>query len=148
MNPKGFRPAAHLARRRLRKVGVFIIEVILADVDHRQLPQRSHIHGLVEHSLAKRPIAEETNRYLVTAAHFARHGSSGSNGGATSNDGVSAQVASILVGDMHRANLASTVTCLLDQHFCKHPVDLSSLCHAVSLTTLRASLIVLPPPGH
>src|SRR5579864_7442584 len=123
MNTKGFRPAAHLARRGLRKVGVFIIEVILADVDHRQLPQRSHVHSLVEHSLAKRPIAEETNRYLITAAHFARHGGSSSNGGATSNDGVSAQVASILVSDMHRATLASTVTCLLAEQFSKHPVD-------------------------
>src|SRR5258708_35790326 len=123
MNTKGFRPAAHLARRRLRKVGVFIIEVILADVDHRQLPQRSHIHGLVEHSLAKRPIAEETNRYLVTAAHFARHGSSGSNVGATSHDGASAQVGRTLVADMHRATLASTVTCLLAEQFGKHPVD-------------------------
>src|SRR5258708_26913404 len=123
MNTKGFRPAAHLARRRLRKVGVFIIEVILADVDHRQLPQRSHIHGLVEHSLAKRPIAEETNRYLVTAAHFARHGSSASNGGSTSNDSCSAQVSHILVGDMHRATLASTVTFLLVEQFGKPPVD-------------------------
>src|SRR5260370_20522505 len=120
MNTKGFRPAAHLARRRLRKVGVFIIEVILADIDHRQLPQRSHIHGLVEHSLAKRPIAEETNRYLVTAAHFARHGSSGSNGGATSNDGVSPQLSRILVGDMHRATPASTLTRLPAEQFAKH----------------------------
>src|SRR5258708_12327402 len=113
MNTKGFRPAAHLARRRLRKVGVFIIEVILADVDHRQLPQRSHIHGLVEHSLAKRPIAEETNRYLVTAAHFARHGSSGSNGGATSNEGVSAHVAHILLPTFPNPPPPSTATSLL-----------------------------------
>src|SRR5579859_5113168 len=101
MNTKGFRPAAHLARRRLRKVGVFIIEVILAGVDHRQLPQRSHVHGLVEHSLAECAISKETDRYLVAAAHFARHGSSGGKGGTTSNDGVGSEIASILVSDMH-----------------------------------------------
>src|SRR5260370_39842912 len=102
MNTKAFRPAAHLARRRLRKVGVFIIEVILADIDHRQLPQRSHIHGLVEHSLAKRPIAEETNRYLITAAHFAPHGSSGSKGGSNLTQIGSAQLATSQVRRMHR----------------------------------------------
>ena len=55
----------HVARYRLRIVGVFVIEIIFANVDHRKLPQRRHIHDFVEEPLSKRAIAEEAHRNLI-----------------------------------------------------------------------------------
>src|SRR5436305_412715 len=72
MNTKGPRPCAHFSSSRLRKVRIFIVEIVLADVDHRQFPQRSHVHSFVEHSLPKRTISEEANCHLVSVLHFAR----------------------------------------------------------------------------
>src|SRR2546425_3098105 len=109
MNTKGPGPGAHFACRRLGKMGVFTVEIILTDVDYRQLPQRGHVHDFVERSLTERSISEETDYHLVCAAHFARHGGSGGDTCTAANDGVRAQVAGFLVGDMHRAAFAPAV---------------------------------------
>ncbi len=91
-------------------VGVFVVQVILTDVDDRKFPERRHVHHLVEQPLAKRAIAKETHGNLVAAAHLDRHGCSGGDTRASSNDRIRAQVAGILVGDMHGAAFAATVT--------------------------------------
>src|SRR4051812_35732914 len=50
------------AGRHLGEVRVLVVEVVLADVDDRQLPQRGHVHDLVQQALSERPVAEEAHR--------------------------------------------------------------------------------------
>src|SRR5260370_16835834 len=147
MNTKGLGPATHRPRRRLRVVGVLVVQIVLADVNYRQLPQRCHIHDFVEDTLTERTISEEAGRYLAGAAHFARHGGSGSNACAAANDGVGAQVAGFLVRDVHGAALAPAVTCFFAEQFGEHPIDRSALCQAVPLAAMRPVDLVIPPPG-
>src|SRR5207248_981577 len=52
--------SGHLAGGR-----VLAVLVVLADVDNGQLPERRHVHRLVEQPLAERAVAEEADRYLV-----------------------------------------------------------------------------------
>src|SRR5215467_7324130 len=54
-----------VAGGRLAAVRVLVVEVVLADVDDRQLPERGHVHDLVEEALPERPLAEEADRNLV-----------------------------------------------------------------------------------
>src|SRR5579859_6285870 len=95
---KGPSSSGQTARRGFREVGVFVVEVVLADVDHRKLPQRCHVHHFVEQALAKGAIPKETYRYLVAAAHFNRHGGASGDTRAAADDSVSSQITGILVG--------------------------------------------------
>src|SRR5919198_407034 len=64
---EGSRPGRDAACRRLQVVGVLVVGVVLADVDHRKLPEGCHVHFFVEDSLAERALAEEADRYLIGA---------------------------------------------------------------------------------
>src|SRR2546428_4026524 len=48
---------------------VLAVEVVLADVDDGQLPERGHVHRLVEHALAQRAVAEEAHGDLRSEEH-------------------------------------------------------------------------------
>src|SRR5215472_11008468 len=48
-----------------RVVRVFVVEIVLANVDYGQLPQRREIHHFVEQPLTERTLAEETNHDLA-----------------------------------------------------------------------------------
>src|SRR5256885_11378208 len=92
-DPERLRPRDHLARGRLGDVRVLAVEVVLAGVDHGQLPERGHVHHLVEDALAERAVAEEADRDLVGAAHPGGHGRAGRDPGRAGDDRVRAEVA-------------------------------------------------------
>src|SRR5664279_1708951 len=56
--PEGLRARGDAACGRLAVVRVLAVEVVLAHVDDGQLPQRRHVHDLVEQALAERALAE------------------------------------------------------------------------------------------
>src|SRR4051794_7005147 len=65
LDAEGARPREDVARRRVEIVRVLVVEVVLADVDHGQLPERRHVHDLVDEPLAERALAEEADGDLV-----------------------------------------------------------------------------------
>src|SRR5215472_10981043 len=139
------RPGARgqVARRRLQIVGVLVVEVVLADVDHRQAPERSHVHRLVEQALTKCPIAEEADGHLIGAAPPGRHRGAGRDAPATADDRVGAQVAPLLVGDVHRTALAPAVAGLLAKQIREHPVYRRPLGQAVTVAAMGAGDVVV-----
>ena len=72
VNVERARPRQNLARGGLGKVGVFVVKIVLAHVNDRQLPERSHIHHFIEDALSQCAIAKKANRHLVTPSHFSR----------------------------------------------------------------------------
>src|SRR5204862_415228 len=72
---------------------VLAVEVVLADVDHRQRPERGHVHRLVQEALAERAVAEEARRDLAAAPHLRRQRGPGRDPGGATHDGVGAEVA-------------------------------------------------------
>jgi hypothetical protein len=61
-----------LHRRHLADRRVFHVEIVLADEDHRQLPDRGEIQRLVERADIGRAVAEEAHRDVVLALYCAR----------------------------------------------------------------------------
>src|SRR5439155_8270322 len=55
----------HIACSGFRIVCVFVIEVVFADVDDGEFPERRHIHDFIQQALSKRAVAEETHRDLT-----------------------------------------------------------------------------------
>src|SRR5437870_2453208 len=51
---EGGRACQHVARDRFRIVCVFVVEVVFANVDDRELPERSHVHHFVQQALSER----------------------------------------------------------------------------------------------
>src|SRR5579859_6138232 len=74
---KGLRALRDIAGRRLQVVRVLVVEVVLAHIDHRQLPQRRHVHALVHQALPERALAEKADRDLVGAPLLRRQGRAG-----------------------------------------------------------------------
>src|SRR5712691_1054206 len=112
---KGFGPGAHLTGGSLGIVGVLVIVVVFAHVDDWEFPQRGHIHHFIQHALAKRTITKEADRHLVAASHLARHSSSGGQARAPPDNSIGAEVARVLVSNMHGAALAVAVAGFLAQ---------------------------------
>src|SRR6267378_1518317 len=142
-DPESGCPKRDVAGGRLLIVRVLVVHVVLADVDHGQLPQRGHVHALVDDALAERPLPEEARRDLVGAALPRRESRTRCNAGASRNDGVRAEVPFFLVGDVHRAALAPTVPGLLAQELGKHPVHAGALGQAVPMTAMGARDVVV-----
>src|SRR2546426_1087568 len=67
-NPERLGARRDRAGRDLLIGGVLVVEVVLPDVDHRQLPERGHVHHLVEEPLAERALAGEADQDPVRAA--------------------------------------------------------------------------------
>src|SRR5439155_1173408 len=51
---------------------VLAVEVVLAEVDDGEPPERRHVHHLVEQALPERAVAEEAHGDLVGAPHLCR----------------------------------------------------------------------------
>ena len=87
-NAEGFRPRLDLARSCFAIVGVFVVKIIFAQIDHGQLPQRGRVHAFVQEALPKGALAEKADSDLIAAAHLGRHGRAGGDACAAAYDSV------------------------------------------------------------
>src|SRR5438445_3471627 len=72
---------------------VLAVEVVLAEVDDGEPPERRHVHHLVEQALPERAVAEEADGDLVGAPHLRRQRGARRDAGGAAHDGVGAEVA-------------------------------------------------------
>src|SRR3954447_17949396 len=145
LDPERARPREDVARRRVEIVRVLVVEVVLADVDHGQLPERRHVHDLVDETLAERALAEEADGDLVGAAVLRAERGAGRDAGATADDRVRAEVAVLVVGDVHRPALAAAIAGLFAEQLREHPADLRALRETVPVAPVRRrDPVVLP----
>src|SRR5687768_9892588 len=86
VNSKAGGPRGYLTCGGFTIMSVFVVLIVFADVDDRQLPQRSHVHGFVEQSLTQRAVAEKTDCDLIAAAHPDRQRRAGSDPCAAADD--------------------------------------------------------------
>src|SRR5712692_10132377 len=142
---EGFGPRPHGTGGRLRGRRVLAVEVVLADVEHRQLPERGHVQALVEQALPQRALAEEAGGDLVAAAPARGERGPGGDPRRAGHDGVGAQVPLRLVGDVHGAALAAAVAGLLAQQLREHQVGPGSLGQAVPMAPVGARDVVVVP---
>ena len=86
---------------------VLHVEVVLADEDDRQLPDRGEVQRLVERADVRGPVAEEADRDLPGAARLRRPRGAGRDRHVRADDGVRAHRAVLDVGEVHRPALAA-----------------------------------------
>src|SRR5579884_1101569 len=146
-NAKGFGAGKNGSRRRLGVVCVLVVHVVFTDVDDGELPERSHVHCFIKHPLTERPITKETDGDLVGAAHFDRHGRSGRDTCAATDDSIRAKISGILVGNVHGTALASTIASLLAQQFSIHAINGSAFRQTVTVTAMGAGDVVIAAQG-
>src|SRR5487761_68429 len=142
---EGGRAVDRESRDGLRSRGVLTVKIVLADIDHGKSPERGHVHDLVENPLAQGSIADETDRDLVGLALLDRESGAGRYSQGTPDDGVGSQVAPLLVGDVHRAPLASAVAGGLAQELGKHQLRFGALGETVAVAAMGAGDVVVVP---
>src|ERR1019366_2528726 len=125
------------------EMGVLVVHVVLADVDHRQLPQRREIHDFVKRALAERTFTKKADRDLMGAQMFCGEGGAGGDTDASAHDGVGPEVAGGGIGDMHRSTFAFAVPGFFTEQFGKHAVGRGALGETVSVAAMRAGDVVV-----
>src|SRR5579883_420748 len=145
VNAEGLPARQDVAGGDFGEMRVLVVHVVLADVDHRQLPDRGHVHDLVERPLSQRAFSEETDRNAPIAEPLGRKCSAGGDAGAASHDRVRAQVAGRGIGDVHRSALAFAVPGLFAQQFGEHPVGRRPFREAVSMAAMGAGDVIVGP---
>ena len=83
------------------------VEVVLADEQHRQLPQRGEVHAFVELALGDRAVAEEAGGDRVAALHLVAKRDADRERQPAADDGVAAVEPGRAVEQVHRAAAAA-----------------------------------------
>jgi hypothetical protein len=92
--------------RRPLDAGAHAVLVVLDDVDHRQLPQRGHVEGLVDLALVDRAVAQIGQGHAVLVAVFLAEGDTGAERHLGADDAVAAEEAPLAAEHVHGAPLA------------------------------------------
>src|SRR5579872_548162 len=85
----------------LRVMCVLVIQIVFADVDHRQLPELGEVHHFVERSLAERAFAEEADRDFAITQSLGGERRAGGDSNAASNNRIRSQIAGRGIGNVH-----------------------------------------------
>src|SRR5712672_2485822 len=102
-------PRQYLARRRFRIVRVLRVQIVLTNVNDRQLPQCREVHHFVQNSLPQRAFSEKAHRYLSSLQLLRRKCGPSGNSRATSYDRVRPQVSGSRIGYVHRPAFAPAI---------------------------------------
>src|SRR5215510_8729006 len=137
MDAERFGAVCHLSRRCLAITRVLVVLIVLADVNDRQLPERSHVHHFVKQSLSERALAEKADRHLIASTHLGRHRRASGDSSATSDDSVRSKVAGILIRDVHRPAFAATIARGFPEQLGKHLVYGCALGEAMAVAAVR-----------
>src|SRR6267143_4661164 len=125
-------------------MSVFRIKIVLANVDHRQFPQRRQVHHFIENSLPQRSFAKKAHCHLSRPQSLGRECCSRRNSCAPAYDRVGPQISRRRVRNMHGPTFATAISCLFAQQLREHPVRRCSFRHAMAMTPVRARNVVVP----
>src|SRR5215469_2796713 len=121
---------------------VFVIKIVLANVDYREFPQRREIHHFIQHALSQCSLAKKAHRHLPRAQPLRGERRARRNSRATPHNGIRPQIPCRRIGNVHRPALAPAIPRFFSQQFGKHAVGRSALCQAVPVTAVRAGDVV------
>src|ERR1035438_7521359 len=108
--------------RRFGIVRVFVVQIILTNVDDRQLPQLRQVHHFVERSLAERAFSEEADRDAIRAEILSGKSRARSDANTAADNCVRPEISSRRIGDVHRPAFASTIPRFFAQQLGEHSI--------------------------
>ncbi len=118
------------------------VDVVLADEDDGQVPDRGEVHGLVEGALVDRAFAEEGDGDAFLAQQLAREARADREREAGADDRVRADDPVGGVRHVHRAALAAAEAIGAGEELGHHPVDVDALRQAVAVATVGGRQVV------
>src|SRR3984893_7204012 len=142
MHAEGGSPRQNVSRGSLRIMRVFRVEIVLADINDRELPQRRQVHHFIQHALPERTFTKKTNRDVIGLQALRRQRRARRNSGAPTHDGVRTKISRCGIRNVHRPALAAAITGFLAQKLRKHPVRRCTFCQAVPMASMCARDVV------
>ena len=129
---------ALLERRRVLRVGrrELGVAVVLAEEDHRQLPDRGEVDRLVERAGRHRAVTEERHRDAAVAPQLRRGRGADRDRKPGPHDPVGAEDADHRVGDVHRATPPAVRAGVLGHQLGQHPGRVEALGEAVAVAAV------------
>ncbi len=135
-------PDLGLGQRPLER-GPHGVSVVLADPDHRQLPERGEVHRLVELALGDRAVAEVAHADLIATLVVDGEPDAGGQGKMGADDGVAAEEVHTLVEQMHRAALTLAQAVAAAEQLGHGPAWVAALGQAVTVLAIGRDRIVI-----
>src|SRR5215831_1978991 len=131
-------PCRDIAQRmRHGSRGLRLVHIVLADIDHRQIPGRRDVEALVERPGIRSAVAEKRYRDAALSLHLRRKSGAGDNRYSARDNAVGAEHADVEIGDMHRATLAFAVAGLPAVQLRHHAVEIGTLGDAMAMASMR-----------
>ena len=127
-----------LDRRHLADRGVFHVEIVLADEDHRQLPHRREVQRLVEGADIGGAVAEEADRHVAVALVLRAQGGAAGDRQMRADDGVGAHHAVLGRGEVHGAALAAHQAVVALHQLAQHLLDRHAARERVGVAAIGA----------
>src|ERR1700678_3864567 len=131
------------SRRGFRVMRVLVVEIVFADVNHRQLPQLRQVHHFVKRSLAQRTFAEKTYGHTIGSQMLRRECRAGGDSHAAAYDRIRAQVAGCRIGNVHRSAFTAAITGFLTQQLGEHSIGRRALGQAMSVAAVCAGDVII-----
>src|SRR5215831_1033353 len=147
MQAEGNASGQDIARRGLREMGVFVVEIVFADVDHRELPQLGEVEFLIDQALSQRSLAEKADGHPAGAQSSGGKRRARGDAHAAGHDGIGSQIPGGGIGDVHGPAFAATVAGFLAQQFGEHAVGRRALGQAMPMTAMGAGDVIARTQG-
>src|SRR6266699_2997738 len=106
---KSPRTSQNVAGGRLRVVRIFVVHIVLADVNHWQFPELRHVHDFVEDSLPQRALAKKADTNSAIPELLGRKCRAGGDTRAAADDRVGPKISCSRIGNVHRSAFAPAV---------------------------------------
>jgi len=119
------------------------VPVVLAEKNHRQLPDRRHIQRLVERPDVHRSFAEKADAHFVAAQVLAGERETGSEGYVAADDAVAAHEAFLGIEEVHGAALALGAARRLPEQLRHHRVGRDPLDERLAMLAVGADDVVV-----
>src|SRR5882757_5985944 len=142
MNSKSSPACKNVPGGRLRKMRVFGVKIVLANINNRQLIERGQIHHFIKHALPQRALSKKTNRHMIGLQSFRGQRRARGNSRASAHDRVGAKIPRSGIRDMHRAAFAAAIARFLAQKFRKHAVRRRTFRQAMPVAAVRAGDVI------
>jgi hypothetical protein len=112
------------------------VEIVLADEDDRQLPDRGEVERLVKGAFVVRAVAEERHRHRAGPPLLGAQRGADRDRQPAANDAIRAEIALGRVGDVHRAAASLAISAFAPEELGEHRLEFSPFGDAMTVAAM------------
>jgi hypothetical protein len=130
-------------RRGTIDAGTDAVQVVLADIEHRQVPDLGHVQGFMESALVVGGIAEEADGDLVAALHLDGLGHTGGQREGTAHQGIAAHEMVLRIENVHGAAATLAAAGLLAEQLGHHGLGVGTAFDGMDMVAVAGDDVVM-----